>query len=124
MLSEIGCKEQGAIPPPPKGSFVYRLSDGRKIAYTAVLKIEDLSTRKGGGFDPVYQHKDRKFWLTPEEGSNAFGVVIRETGIKEAFVGLAEPKKVEKKNDRNTSTPPKAEGPESSREASPPPPQS
>lgn len=99
MLSDPKLKEQGAVPPPAKGSYVYRLSDGRKIVYTATLRIEDLAKRKGGAFDPVYHRNDGTFWLTPEEGQDALGVVFRETGIKEALIGLAEPKKVEKKID-------------------------
>lgn len=94
MQSETEYEEQGAVPAIKSGAFVYRLSDGRKIVYTATLRIEDLSKRKGGGFDQVYRHKDKTYWLTPEEELDVFGVVIRETGIKEAFVGLAEPPKV------------------------------
>lgn len=99
MHSDTEYKEQGAVPPPPKGAYIYRLSDGRKISYTANLRIEDLSTRKGGRCDLVYRHKDNTFWLVPAEDSSVFGVVIRETGkAKEAFVGIAEPPKKEKKD--------------------------
>lgn len=99
MVSDTELGEQGAIPAPKAGNFVYRLSDGRKITYTATLRIEDLSTRKGGRFDLVHRHTNNTYWLTPAEGSDVIGVVIRETGIKEAFIGLAEPpKKVAKKD--------------------------
>lgn len=108
--SEPQIKEQGAVDSPAKGAFVYRLNDGRKIAYTATLRVEDLSKRKGGGFDPVYHRKDGTFWLTPEEGSDTFGVVIRETGSREAFIGIAEPKKPEKKDATIITAPATSEG--------------
>lgn len=101
MVSEDGVQyeDQGAIRAHQRGAFIYRLSDGRKIAYTANLRIEDLQIRKGGGCDLVHRHKDNTFWLTPSEGSSVYGIVIRETGkTKEAFVGIAEPPKPEKKN--------------------------
>lgn len=92
-------EEQGAVPPPPKGAFIYRLGDGGRITYTATIRVEDLSSRKGGGFDLIHRHKDGTYWLTPAEESHVFGVVIRETGkSKEAFVGIAEPPKKEKKD--------------------------
>ncbi len=110
MLSDTELQEQGAIPAPKPGAFVYRLSDGRKITYTATIRIEDLSNRKGGGFDKVYRHKDNTFWLRPGEELDVFGVVIRETGIKEAFVGLAElPKaKINAPKPAPAEAPPKA----------------
>jgi hypothetical protein len=125
ISSESEIKEQGAVPAPPKGAYIYRLSDGRRITYTATIRVEDLSNRKGGGCDLIHRHKDNTFWLTPAEGSDVFGIVIRETGkVKEAFVGIAEPPKKEKKDVTNTSPARTAEGDNASGETPSPSPQS
>lgn len=96
-------QEQGAVPAPPKGSFVYRVDGGRKITHAGTVKIADLALRKGGTFSPFYRHKDGTFWLTPEpELPMMLGVVIRETGIKEAYVGFAELRRIEKKDAKSS----------------------